>query len=56
MRRRNLESRAKNARWTRSLTFNPLPAGEGKKKGLGFFSFGCVQGFGWWRRSYRDAL
>ena len=29
--KQNLESRAKNARRIRSLTFNPLPSGEGKK-------------------------
>jgi hypothetical protein len=34
--RRNLESRAKDARWIRSLTFDPLPTGEGKKLEIGF--------------------
>ena len=26
------------------------------KKEPGFFSFGCAQGFGWWKGSYPGAL
>jgi hypothetical protein len=27
-----------------------------KAEDPGFFPFGCTQGFGWWKQSYREAL
>jgi hypothetical protein len=33
-----------------------VPRARGKEKDPGFFPFGCAQGFGWWKQSYREAL
>ena len=36
LQRQNLESRAESARWTRTLTFDPLPNRRGEERRDGF--------------------
>ena len=37
-------------------TFTYIPSLTGQGKDPGFFAFGFAQGFGWWKRSYPEAL